>query len=38
MATQSDMFLALTDGLTALLFFARIQDRGIQRLSGELSV
>ena len=31
--TQSDMFLALIGSVAALVFFARLQDRQIQRLS-----
>ena len=33
--TQSDMFLALIGGSTALLFFSRLHDRQIKRLTGD---
>ena len=33
--TQSDMFLALIGGSTALLFFSRLHDRQIERLTGD---
>jgi putative membrane protein len=33
--TQSDIFLALCGGLTALLGFARLHDRQLRRLGGE---